>query len=29
MVLTPPDRHADFIGLAITTVEQQQQALPV
>lgn len=28
MVLTPPDRHADFIGLAITTVEQQQQALP-
>ncbi|MBX3346005.1 MAG: type II toxin-antitoxin system PemK/MazF family toxin [Nitrospira sp.] len=29
MVLTPPDRHADFIGLAITTVEQQQQALLV
>lgn len=25
MVLTTPDRHADFIGLAITTVEQQQQ----
>lgn len=26
MVLTPPDRHADFIGLAITTVEQQHHA---
>lgn len=29
MVLTPPDRHADFIGLAITSVEQQSQALHV
>lgn len=29
MVLTPPDRHADFIGLAITTVEQQHHALQV
>lgn len=29
MVLTPPDRHADFIGLALTTVEQQHHALQV
>lgn len=27
LVLTPPDRHADFIGVAITSVEQQNQAL--
>jgi mRNA interferase MazF len=29
MVLTPPDRHADFIGLAITSVEQQHAALQI
>jgi mRNA interferase MazF len=29
MVLTSPDRHADFIGLAITSVEQQSYALQV
>ena len=29
MVLTPPDRHADFIGLAITSVEQQNAALEI
>ena len=29
MVLTPPDRHADFIGLAITSVEQQKTALQI
>jgi mRNA-degrading endonuclease toxin of MazEF toxin-antitoxin module len=29
MVLTSPDRHADFIGLAITSVEQQTQALQI
>ena len=29
MVLTPPDRHADFIGLAITSVEQQTAAIPI
>jgi mRNA interferase MazF len=27
MVLTAPDRHADFIGLAITSVVQQTHAL--
>jgi mRNA interferase MazF len=29
MVLTSPDRHADFIGLAITSVEQQDGALQI
>ena len=29
MVLTPPDRHADFIGLAITSIEHQSHALQV
>ena len=29
MVLTPPDRHADFIGLAITSVEQENAALQI
>lgn len=29
MVLTPPDRHADFIGLAVTSVAQPSDALPV
>ncbi|MEQ1627630.1 MAG: type II toxin-antitoxin system PemK/MazF family toxin [Nitrospira sp.] len=29
MVLTPPDRHADFIGLAITSVEQQNTAFQI
>lgn len=29
MVLTPPDRHDDFIGLAITSVEQTQAALHI
>ncbi len=29
MVLTPPDRHADFIGLAVTSVAQTNHALPV
>jgi len=29
LVLTPPDRHADFIGLAITSVEQQHAALQI
>ncbi len=29
MVLTHPDRHADFIALAITTVEQHHHALQV
>ena len=29
MVLTSPDRHADFIGFAITTVEHHDHALQV
>ena len=29
LVLTPPDRHSDFIGLAITSVEQQNAALQI
>lgn len=29
LVLTLPDRHADFIGLAITSVEQQTAALQI
>ena len=29
MVLTLPDRHADFIGLAVTSVAQPSDALPV
>jgi mRNA interferase MazF len=29
MVLTAPDRHADFIGLAITSVEQQNAAIQI
>ena len=29
MVLTSPDRHADFIGLAITSVEPQNAALQI
>ncbi|MBI4001496.1 MAG: type II toxin-antitoxin system PemK/MazF family toxin [Nitrospira defluvii] len=29
MVLTPPDRHTNFIGLAITSVEQQNHALQI
>lgn len=29
LVLTPPDRHADFIGLAITSVVQQNAALQI
>jgi mRNA interferase MazF len=29
LVLTPPDRHADFIGLAITSVEQHNAALQI
>lgn len=29
LVLTSPDRHADFIGLAITSVEQQNAALQI
>jgi mRNA interferase MazF len=29
MILTPPDQHADFIGLAITSVEQQNAALQI
>ncbi len=29
MVLTPPDRHADFIGVAVTSVAQQSHAMQV
>lgn len=29
MVLTSPDRHDDFIALAITSIEQQQAALQI
>jgi mRNA interferase MazF len=29
LVLTPPDRHADFIGLAITSVEQKNASLEI
>jgi mRNA interferase MazF len=29
MVLTPPDRHADFIGLAVTSVAQPNHAMPI
>ena len=29
MVLTPPDRYADFIGLAVTSVAQPRDAMPV
>ena len=29
LVLTSPDRHADFIGLAITSVEQQHAAVQI
>lgn len=29
MVLTSPDRHDDFIALAITSIEQQQAALHI
>lgn len=29
LVLTSPDRHADFIGLAITSVEQQSAAIQI
>lgn len=29
LVLTNPDRHADFIGLAITSVEQPNAALQI
>ena len=29
IVLTTPDRHADFIGLAITSVEQRNAALQI
>jgi len=29
MVLTPPDRHADFIGLAVTSVAQLSHAMTV
>lgn len=29
MVLTPPDRHADFIGLAVTSVAQPSDSLPI
>jgi mRNA interferase MazF len=29
MVLTPPDRHADFIGLAVTSVAQPDHAMPI
>ncbi|CUS39597.1 conserved hypothetical protein [Candidatus Nitrospira nitrosa] len=29
MVLTPSDRHADFIGLAITPVAQPNHAMPI
>jgi len=29
MVLTPPDRHADFIGLAVTSVAHPHGALPI
>jgi mRNA interferase MazF len=29
MVLTPPDRHDDFIGLAITSVEQKHATLQI
>ena len=29
LVLTPPDRHADFVGLAVTSVAQLSYAMPV
>ena len=29
MVLTLPDRHADFIGLAVTSVAQPNHAMPI
>ena len=29
MILTSPDRHADFIGVAITSVEQRHAALQI
>ncbi len=29
MVLTAPDRHEDFIGLAVTSVEHKQAALQI
>ena len=29
LVLTSPDQHADFIGLAITSVDQQSAALQI
>ena len=29
LVLTAPDRHGDFIGLAITSVEQESAALQI
>jgi mRNA interferase MazF len=29
IVVTTPDRHADFIGLAITSVEQRNAALQI
>jgi mRNA interferase MazF len=29
MVLTSPDRHEDFIGLAVTSVEHKQAAVQI
>ena len=29
MALTPPDRHTDFIGVAVTSVAQQSHAMQV
>ena len=29
MVLTSPDRHADFVGLAVTSVAQPSFAMPI
>lgn len=29
LVLTPPDRHGDFIALAVTTVPQPEPAIPL